>query len=194
MKKLLSVLTLALAFSLAAFGDEPDHSKKWLKFDNCEYISATADDGDSFFVKVDGVKRMLRLYYVDCPETTDTPSYMAERVAAQAAHFGTTPAAVVAAGKEATVTVQGWLAKPFTVWTHYAIAQGRSRLPRYYAVLKTAEGKDVGEELLKAGLARANGKPSASPEGEKAQAHDARLKALEADAKAAKAGLWGKGK
>lgn len=143
---------------------------------------------------VDGAKRMLRLYYVDCPETTDKPEYMAERLAVQAKHFGCTSAEALEAGKKATEMVKGWLEKPCTIHTHWAVALGRSRLPRYYAVIKTAEGKDVAEELLKAGLARANGKPLASPEGEKAQPHDAHLKKLEADAKAAKAGLWGKAK
>jgi endonuclease YncB( thermonuclease family) len=193
MTKTLCLLAF-LVSTLVSHADEPSHSKKWLTFTNCTYLEAKADDGDSFFVLVDGTKRMLRLYYVDCPESSDQPAYMAERLAAQAEHFGCTPAEALAAGKEATATVAKWLEKPFTVQTHYAVAPGRSRLPRYYAVLKTADGKDVGEELLKAGMARANGRPVASPEGEKAQAHDARLKSLEAEAKRTKAGLWSKTK
>ena len=63
---------------------------------------------------------------------------------------------------------------------------------RYYAVSKTSEDKDVGEELLKAGLARVHGRSAAAPEGQKAEAQDARLEQLKADARAGKAGLWSK--
>jgi endonuclease YncB( thermonuclease family) len=133
---------------------------------------------------------MLRLYYVDACESTDKPDYMMERLQEQAKYFGCTPGDALAAGKEATELVKKWLEKPCTVYTHWSVALGRSRLPRYYAVIKTDDGKDIAEELIKAGLARVYGKALANPSGEKAAENTERLKALEDTAKKANAGLW----
>jgi endonuclease YncB( thermonuclease family) len=191
---LVAVFVLLVFLVVIAKADEPEYSKKWLKFEGCKYVPAPQNDGDSFFVIVDGHKRMLRLNYVDACESTDKPDYMLERLQEQAKHFGCTPGEALQAGKEAADLVKKWLEQPCTVHTRWASARGQSRLPRYYAVVKTADGKDVAEELVKAGVARVFGKSVANPTGEKAAENDARLKYLEAEARGARAGLWGKSK
>ena len=51
---------------------------------------------------------------------------------------------------------------PFTVFTHMSDAMGQSRLERFYAFVETKEG-DLGEQLVRNGLARSYGFKGAPP-------------------------------
>ena len=63
MKRLVAFLLIAIAS--AAFGQELQ------KFKKCRLVEAEWSDGDSFPVKLpDGKEIVLRLYYVDCNETS----------------------------------------------------------------------------------------------------------------------------
>ena len=175
-----------------AFGKQveiPEHTKKWNAFPDCALIDQKYNDGDSFRAKVNGNEHVLRLSFIDCPES-DTR--FADRNAEQAEYFGILPAEIPEWGKAATAKVAELLAKPFTVHTRWAIAQGSSGLPRFYAVVKGADGKDLGETLLSLGLARVKGLNMKPPTGESVADYQAKLKKLETEAKTQRVGIWSK--
>ncbi|MCK5595175.1 hypothetical protein KAI19_03260, partial [bacterium] len=57
-------------------------------FSNVKLVNNPANDGDSFFVESDGKSFHVRLYYVDCPETSTSSKSDAQRVREQARYFG----------------------------------------------------------------------------------------------------------
>jgi len=58
--------TAPIAWRRAELGVE---SRPWVTLNNCEYIAANDNDGDSFSVRSGTNEFTLRLYYVDAPET-----------------------------------------------------------------------------------------------------------------------------
>jgi endonuclease YncB( thermonuclease family) len=56
----------------------------------------------------------------------------------------------------------------------------------------TSDGKDLNELLVSAGLARIYGTRTPLPDGHDSREYLAHLRELEAEAKAAKRGAWGK--
>ena len=92
------VAILVLASSGLSFADgpsDPKHLQHFVRFPGCEVIEAGSADGDSFRARVDGQERVLRLYFVDAPES-DTR--FPQRNAEQAAYFGITSEQSVEAG------------------------------------------------------------------------------------------------
>ena len=182
-----------LAFLLTGFAASagaaitPKHSKKFQKLDDCRLIPKTYNDGDSFRVAVGADEFVFRLYYVDTPES-DTRFPL--RNAEQAQHFAITPEKSVEMGKEAGKFVTELLgAKPFTVHTRWAYAQGSSAKSRYYAVV-IADGRDLSELLVEKGLARVHGVTVNHPSGVSGIEHVAKLHNLEVKAKDTKQGAW----
>jgi len=170
--------------------EEHPKVKSWLRFEPCTQVATEYGDGDSFRVRLpDGDEQVFRLAWVDCPESI---AAFASRNAEQAAHFGVSTNDIPAVGKEATKVSSALLAKPFTVQTRWAYAQGVSRKPRYYAFIVTADGLDLGEELLRSGWARVKGVPMNHPDGTKIDPYRARLEQLELDAKTNRRGIWAK--
>jgi hypothetical protein len=51
------------------------------------------------------------------------------------------------------------------IQTRWRLALGRSSLPRYYAIVLTADGHDLNELLVNAGLARIYGTRTPLPDG-----------------------------
>lgn len=125
---------------------------------------------------------IVRLYFVDAPETDNS---FPDRVRTQAEHFGKTPEETLHVGSYAKEATAQLLSRRFTVTTQYEDAMGRSSLPRYYGFVTTAEGEDLGEILVKNGLARAYGR-KADPPGRAAPRYDV----LEGRAKRATVGLY----
>jgi len=116
------------------------------------YKSQRWNDGDSFHViLLDQKELIFRLYFVDAPEEERV---YADRIVEQAAYFGISAYAAVEIGREASEFTKLTLAKPFTIYTRWRRALGRSALWRYYAIVVTTEGKDLNELLVSAGLAR----------------------------------------
>ena len=123
-------------------------------------IEAGLNDGDSFKVQADGKELHLRLYYVDCLETTLSKGDK-NRILEQQYHFGLEdPVAVVRFGKQAAEYVKRVLSRPFTIYTSYAKAPGR----RYYAFIETHDGRDLGHLLVEQGLARIHGETHQAPD------------------------------
>jgi DNA uptake protein ComE-like DNA-binding protein/endonuclease YncB( thermonuclease family) len=159
----------------------------WVSLPNCRYLLKRANDGDSFHVSVNGKEYIFRLYFVDTPET-DTE--FRDRVEEQAKYFGLTVAETVKLGELAKVYTREKLSGPFVVRTCWEDAMGRSRLPRFYALVQTNNG-DLGEQLVENGLARIHGK-RAAPEGiTTARQEWQRLTRLERKARQEKVGGWG---
>lgn len=136
------------------------HASEWKRLDGCRLVPNESNDGDSFHVKHDGQEYIFRLYFVDCPESS---MQVADRVAQQASEFGVAEDAVLKAGKEAGRFTERALRTPFTVTTRFQNARGASKLPRSYATIRTADGKDLAALLVEAGLARAHGVEAAVP-------------------------------
>jgi len=172
-----------LFFSTQAF---PREQKEWSTLTDCRYVAHKNNDGDSFHVRCGADEFVLRLYFVDTPETNLT---YGERTREQAAHFGATLDETLKAGAKARVFVQNALSTPFTVVTRKAYAQGAAKDPRYYGMV-TVGGKGLDEMLVLAGLARVKGVAVSIPGGEKARARSQRLLLLEEHAKQKRRGLW----
>ncbi len=159
----------------------------WLEWKGCQLEENDSNDGDSFHVRVRSEEYILRLYFVDAPETdSDFP----ERVAEQAKYFGITSAQSVELGEIARKFAQEKLARPFIVHTRKQNAMGRSNTPRYYALVETAEG-DLGEMLVANGLARVHGVGASSPGRSESAEEKQKLTRLEQTARRKKVGGWG---
>ncbi|MCX5867752.1 MAG: helix-hairpin-helix domain-containing protein [Proteobacteria bacterium] len=161
------------------------------KFSNVQLIESPANDGDSFLVKAGDKTYHLRLYFVDCPETLTSAKSDLERIREQTRYFGITDKArIIYFGKEAKAFTIKALEKPFTIYTAFANALGRSAGGRVYAFVTTAAGDDLGELLVKNGLARAKGMGRENPNRVSKAEITERLKDFEDSAKLKKAGVW----
>jgi endonuclease YncB( thermonuclease family) len=177
------LLLFLLVFSFPAIAKE---NNQWSTLTDCRYVSHKNNDGDSFHVRCGAEEFVLRLYFVDAPETNLT---YAERTREQAAHFGATLDETLKAGAKARLFVRDALNGPFTVITRKAYAQGAAKDPRYYGMIQVG-GKGLDEMLVLAGLARVKGVSVNIPGGEKARARSQRLLLLEDHAKQKRRGLW----
>lgn len=74
-------------------------------------------------------------------DTPEEERVYADRIADQAAYFGISPDSAIQVGDEASEFTKRALAKPFTIQTRWRLALGRSKLPRYYAIVLTADGR-----------------------------------------------------
>lgn len=157
----------------------------WATLTGCSYVPHKNNDGDSFHVRCGSDAFVLRLYFVDAPETN---LLYPERTREQAEHFGATLDATLKAGAAARAFVRDTLHGSFTVVTRKAAAGGRGKEPRYYAMVQV-DGKGLDEILVLRGLARAKGVTATFP-GEKGRAHAERLQLLEAQAKQKGRGIW----
>jgi len=133
----------------------------------------------------------VRLYFVDCPETSVNSKSDAQRVREQARYFGLTSAErIIHFGNEAKTFVEHVLDKPFTVYTAFASALGRSAKGRVYAFITTADGDDLASLLVQNGLARTHGMGRKTPNGIPRNEMIERLRDLETSAMLKRVGIW----
>jgi endonuclease YncB( thermonuclease family) len=162
-------------------------SKDWIVLENCRFIPNPADDGDSFHVSVGTKEYIFRLYMVDAPETDAlTPGRLVE----QGKYFEITVPQAIEVGEAAKEFTRQKLSEPFTVLTRMSDAMGRSKIERFYAFVQTREG-DLGEQLVRNGLARNYGYKAVPPGLKNSRAELERLQQLEDEARAEKIGGWG---
>jgi DNA uptake protein ComE-like DNA-binding protein/endonuclease YncB( thermonuclease family) len=162
-------------------------SKDWIVLENCRFILNPADDGDSFHVSVGTKEYIFRLYMVDAPETDAlTPGRLVE----QAKYFEITVPQAIEVGEAAKEFTRQKLSQAFTVFTRMSDAMGRSKIERFYAFVQTREG-DLGEQLVRNGLARNYGYKAVPPGLKNSRAELERLQQLEDEARAEKIGGWG---
>ena len=184
-KYLLLVLFFAGCLTL------PLSAAELVSINNVTLVEADLNDGDSFKVNADGRELHLRIYYVDCLETTYNSKPVLERIREQQRHFGLEdPHDVVRYGEQAAEYVKQVLSQPFTIYTSYAQALGRSALVRYYAFIETHDGRDLGHLLIEQGLARIHGKTRPSPDGVPSHIVLEKLQDLRIIALLNRAGIW----
>jgi len=173
-----------------------DASEPLREFKNCQLIDETWADGDSFHVRfpevVGGARdHVVRLYFVDCPESVARLGSDADRLREQSRYFGVKdPLQTMAIGKEAKVFVKAALSKPFTVWTRFANARGRGAKSRVYAIVIASDGRSLDEALIQNGLARNKGVRTGHPDGTTIEQHRGRLDGLQTEAILRSAGIW----
>jgi endonuclease YncB( thermonuclease family) len=184
----LNIGLLALAIICAAPVDIcARESKDWIVLGNCRLISNPANDGDSFHVSVRAKEYIFRLYMVDAPETDEmTP----QRLVEQAKYFAITVLEAIKVGQAAKEFTRAKLSEPFTVLTRMSDAMGHSKLERFYAFVQTKEG-DLGEQLVRNGLARNYGFKAVPPGLRNSQLEFGKLQQFENEAKQEKIGGWG---
>jgi competence ComEA-like helix-hairpin-helix protein len=160
-------------------------------FSNVRLVDNPANDGDSFFVEADRKTFHVRLYFVDCPETSTGSKSDAQRVREQARYFGLSPATrIIHFGNEAKTFVERILTKPFTVHTAFASALGRSAKGRVYGFIITTDGDDLASLLVKNGLARTHGIGRKTPNGIPRNEMIERLRDMETSAMLKHIGIW----
>lgn len=188
------VTSLAL-FVCLWFAQNVSAQSDLIKLSNLRLAAASSDDADSFIVN-DGTKDYhLRLYLVDAPETAAADPALARRVREQTRYFGVDdPAIVVRFGNLAASRTRELLAAPFTAYTANSGALGRSAEQRIYAYVVTAEGNDLGEQLVREGLARAYGQGRANYTGVTQAEQRAKLSDLELSAALSRKGIWAESK
>ena len=164
-----------------------DGSKDWVILENCHFIVNPANDGDSFHASVGSKEYIFRLYLVDAPETDElNPARLVE----QAKYFAITVPQAIEVGQAAKEFTREKLSEPFTVFTRMSDAMGRSKLERFYAFVQTKDG-DLGEQLVRNGLARNYGFKAAPPGLKSSQQEVEKLQQLEDEARQEKIGGWG---
>jgi len=160
-------------------------------FSNARLINNPANDGDSFFVETNGKSFHVRLYFIDCAETSVGSKSDAQRVREQTRYFGLSDATrTIHFGNEAKTFVDHILVKPFTVHTAFASALGRSAKGRVYGFITTADGNDLASLLVKNGLARTHGIGRETPDGVSRDEMIERLRDLEMSAMLKRVGIW----
>lgn len=163
-------------------------ASRWNKLENCTLASGYMD-GDSFHIKHENRDIIIRLYFVDCPETDDTHP---ERNADQADYFRIPMGQVIPVGRMGKKFTADLLnGEKFTVWTRWDDAMGSSAQKRYFGLVDV-NGVDLGEALVEAGLARVYGAQCVMPDG---RAVDQEIKILhqkESRAKSKRVGGWSK--
>jgi len=182
---ILAFLALCLPTSAS-----PRAANDFQRIDGCIWKFNRWNDGDSFHVITGdaGKEIVARLYFVDAPESETA---YRDRIAEQAAYFGITPEqAVDIAHKAADFTLKQ-LSAPFTVYTRWRSALGRSALGRVYCIIITSTGDDLNELLVSNGLARIYGTKTALWYGRDSKTYVAHLKELAEKAKMEKRGGWG---
>ena len=184
---LVSIICGAIWLAATEPTDAKGKEKDWITLDHCQLIPNKANDGDSFHVRANDNEYLVRLYFVDAPETA---SVGPERLIEQAEYFGVSVPQVIEVGLNAKRFVEARLSEPFTVVTRLAEGLGRSKIQRIYGFVRTKDG-DLGEQLVSNGLARIHGKTSAPPGGATSAAELEKLAQLENEAKRQKVGGWG---
>lgn len=187
-----SLLAREAGRAQASGGQRPDslalqigREKGWTVLEGCRLLRRGGNDGDSFHILHDGKEYIIRLYYVDAPESNDT---FPDRLRDQAEYFQVDESDAMRLGKEAGRFTERLLAKgPFTVVTRWEDAKGNSRLPRYFGFVITEDG-DLDELLMAEGLVRLHGMRVDGPLG--SQKYQA-LKRLEQEARRERLGAWG---
>lgn len=180
-------------------GDVPHRTPEVVQFAGCTLKPEPWADGDSFSVVFPDEKaRTIRLYGVDCLETSGEDETDARRLRAQRRYFGISTAGgspkasndkAKEFGRNAKAAVEQLLKEPFTVYTAWADARGSTKYKRYYGFVTTGAGQDLGEILVERGLARAFGVYRRGPLGT-ADDYRERLRDLELKAAKTGSGVW----
>lgn len=208
MRKLTNAICLASLgwiFFLMAASVANAREAEMKVYKGCKLVSENGNDGDSFSVewkdpknpRAEKKKMVIRLYGVDCMETSAVKQHSIDRLVVQGLYFGIHKKDMgrdkfkwtKKLGGMATKATHSALRKPFTVTTWHVDAMGQ-RKDRIYAYITTSKGEDLGELLVRNGLARIHGKVHKHPMDEVEAGYSSRLKAQEILAITEKNGAW----
>jgi endonuclease YncB( thermonuclease family) len=190
MPRIWQISAVTLLLLVASWPSSAAERHEWVTLTNCQYVDGKDNDGDSFRVKCGTDDFILRLYFVDAPETN---LRYPERTREQSEYFGITIDETMRAGRKARGAVRELLREPFVVRTRRASAAGRSTKPRYYSFVDVGD-KSLAEVLVSQGLARIKGVFANLPTGEKAKTYVERLERLEREARQKRLGIWASSK
>jgi endonuclease YncB( thermonuclease family) len=171
---------------------------KYESYSGCTLATDRSNDGDSFRVKLpDGRSEIIRLYFVDCPEsafkTYGGGRNNHERIAKQAMDLGriSSPQAVEI-GKEAKKFSIFHLGKaPFTLHTKWDSPFNDKRYHGFIQINFNGKSRFLHELLVEKGYARIHTKGSQLPDGTSVREQEDHLNKLERAAKSSEAGAWG---
>ncbi len=176
----------------------PERTGTYETYRGCTLVNTRNNDGDSFLVKLpDGRQSILRLYFVDTPESV-FKSYRGgasnhARIADQAADLGgITSQQAVEIGQQAKHFTLGLLASaPFDIFTRWDSPFHDQRYHAFIQVKSGGKKRWLHEVLVENGLVRIHTKGAALPDGTTYQKQKSHLKDLERTAKKAETGVWG---
>ena len=165
------------------------HVENWQRIDNCKWVEDRWNDGDSFHLLTGDANRQIvaRLYFVDTPEAETA---YRDRLDEQAAYFGISREQAIQIAHEASDFTKNRLERPFTIWTRWRNALGRSSLGRVYCIVIDSTSKDLNEALVENGLARIYGVKTHLPDVRDSKMYVDHLKEIELKAKMEKRGAW----
>lgn len=168
---------------------KPEPDGRFVTLRDLRLLDYSSNDGDSFKVAHSEGEQVLRLYFVDCPETRNYP-LVNGRIKDQGGYFGTlTIPQTVKLGAEAKVFTEKLLReKRFTVHTRWERVFDSDRV---YAVVFFEDGEELSEKLVRNGLCRIHTKGTRMPDGRSEYEFEHHLRALEHEARRSKRGGWG---
>ena len=176
----------------------PSKSGGYETFTGCALAPDRGNDGDSFRVKLpDGRNEIVRLYFVDTPESTFKSYGGGEnnhrRIDQQAADMGgITPQQAVEIGKKAKgFTLATLESAPFTIHTQWDSPYKDRRYHAFIEVKVNGKHCFLHELLVEEGLARVHTKGAPLPDGTSERKHEDHLFKLQRTAKSKEAGAWG---
>jgi endonuclease YncB( thermonuclease family) len=182
----------------ARISSKPGRTGSFETFRGCELVTHRSNDGDSFKVRFpDGRTEILRLYFVDAPEsafkTYRNGQNNHERIAEQAAYFDRiTSDQAVKIGRQAKSFTLALLGKTdFTVHTKW---DSPFNDQRYHAFIEMGSGENkqfLHELLVEKGLARIHTKGAVLPGGTPYQTQKKHLFEIQRRAKSKPVGAWG---
>ena len=187
------------ATSEAPAGTSPIPSKTggYETFTGCSLAPDRGNDGDSFRVKLpDGRSEIVRLYFVDTPESAFKSYGGGEnnhrRIDQQAADMGgITPRQAVEIGKKAKdFTLATLESAPFTIHTEWDSPFNDRRYHAFIVVKVNGKHRFLHELLVEKGLARIHTKGAPLPDGTSERKHEDYLLKLQRTAKSNEAGAW----
>lgn len=158
----------------------------WQTWERCELAKDSYFDGDSFHVQHGGRDTIVRLYFVDAPETDASYGGL---VSEQAQWFKVSPGTVLRGGALARAFTAKFLAGGFRVRTRLQQAPGASRSQRFYGIVE-AKGRRLDTALIGAGFARVNGQIADFPDAASGRQTVLTLRQLEGQAAKARRGVW----
>lgn len=181
----------------SASAEKPTHTGRYETYKGCTLAEDRANDGDSFRVKLpDGRTEIIRLYFVDCPEsafrTYGGAQNNHDRINDQAADMGgITPKQAVEIGKKAKeFTISHLRNAPFTLHTEWDSPFNDKRYHGFIEISFNGKTRFLHELLVEKGFARIHTKGSQLPDGTTMGKQKNHLYDLQRSAKSAKAGAW----
>lgn len=177
---------------------KPSQTGRYETYPGCTLAPDRGNDGDSFRVQLpDGRREILRLYFVDTPESAFKSYGGGEnnhrRIEQQAADLGDiTPQQAVEIGKKAkTFTLATLESAPFTLYTEWDSPFNDRRYHAFVEITQDGKRRFLHELLVEKGLARIHTKGAPLPNGTSERKQESHLYKLQSTAKSKDSGAWG---